>query len=119
MTNLGIRSESFSGSDDRWLGSREGIATAQTVTLDASGFPGAVNGVVKAGTQLAEGTGGKYVQFTDAAAQEFTGYLLDDRSIANGDAVGPQLDHGRIRTDDLPLPFVAPNSSGRFTYVSR
>lgn len=118
MTNLSIRSESFSGSDDRWLGSREGVGTAQTVTLDAGGFAGVEGGVVKAGTQLAEGAGGKVVRFTGAEGQEFVGFLADDRSVANGDAVAPMIDRGRIRTGFLPNPFVAPAASGRFVFVS-
>lgn len=107
MTNLSIRSESFGGSDDRWLGSREGLATARTVTLDSTAFPGAVDGVVKSGTQVAEGAGGKVAQFTDDTTQTFLGYLADDRSISNGDAVAPLLDRGRIRTAFLPLAHVA------------
>lgn len=117
MTNLGIRSESGAGSDDRWMGSREGLETAQTVTLDADGFAGVEAGLVKAGTQLAEGDGGKVVRFTDAT-QTFVGFLADDRSVAAGDSVGPMLDRGRIRTSLLPNPFVAPSTSGRFVFVS-
>jgi len=120
MTNLGIRSESlYGGSDDRWLGSREGLSTARTVTLaaDAFGagtFPG---GVVKSGTPLAK-SGDKRVPFTGAEDQVLEGFLATDQNVTHGDAVAPMIDRGRVRVAFLPVPFEAPAGSSRFVFDS-
>ena len=120
MTTLGIRSESlYGGSDDRWLGSREGLATAQTVTLDAGAFPAGtyVDGVVKSGTPLAK-SGDLAVPFTDDATQDLAGFLATDQDVSGGDAVAPLIDRGRIRTAFLPVAFTAPAGASRFVFVS-
>jgi len=122
MTNLNVRTESFGGSDDRWLGSREGLATAQTVTLDAGAFPAGtyVGGVVKSGTPLAK-VGGLAVPYTAGAvdgSEVLAGFLATDQDVSNGDAVAPLLDRGRIRTAFLPVAFTAPAGASRFVFVS-
>jgi len=119
MTNLNVRAESFGGSDDRWLGSREGLATAQTVTLDAAAFPAGTypGGVVKSGTPLAK-SGDLFVPFTDDAAQDLAGFLATDQDVSNGNAVAPLIDRGRIRVAHLPVAFTAPAGAARFVFVS-
>ena len=120
MTTLGIRSEVlYGGSDDRWLGSREGLDTARTATLDADAFGAGTfpGGVVKSGTPLAK-TGDLYVPFTDGATQALEGFLATDQNVTNGNAVAPLLDRGRIRTAFLPVAFTAPADAGRFVFVS-
>lgn len=118
MTTLGIREENlYGGSDDRWLGSREGLATAQTVTLDAASLGG---GVVKSGTPLAK-VGDFAVAYNSAGtdgSQNLAGFLATDQDVTNGNAVAPLLDRGRIRTAYLPVAFTAPADAGRFVFVS-
>lgn len=117
MTTLGIRSESlYGGSDDRWLGSREGLATAQTVTLDADAFPAGTfeGGVVKSGTPLTK-SGDLAVPYAGTGDLLF---LATDQNVTHGDAVAPAIDRGRIRTEFLPVAFTAPEGSSRFVFVS-
>ena len=111
MTNLSIRSESFTGSDDRWLGSREGLATAQTVTLDAAAFDG---DVVKSGTPLTK-SGDLAVPYAGTGDLLF---LATDQDVSAGNSVAPAIDRGRIRTAFLPVAFTAPAGSSRFVFVS-
>lgn len=116
MTNLGIRSESlYGGSDDRWLGSREGLATARTVTLDAAAFPAGTypGGVVKSGTPI-EKSGDLFVPYTAGELH----FLATDQNVTNGNAVAPAIDRGRIRTEFLPVAFTAPEGSSRFVFDS-
>lgn len=118
MTNLGIRSESlYGGSDDRWLGSREGLATARTVTLNASTFAAGTfpGGVVKSGTPLVK-TGNLYTPYSGTGT--LAGFLATDQSVTNGNAVAPMIDRGRIRTAFLPVAFTAPAGSSRFVFDS-
>lgn len=120
MTTLGIRSEVlYGGSDDRWLGSREGLDTARTVTLDAGAFPAGTfpDGVVKSGTPLAA-SGDLYVPFTDDATQDLAGFLTVDKNVTHGDTVAALLDRGRIRTAFLPVAFTAPAGASRFVFDS-
>lgn len=132
MANLSIRTESFGGSDDRWLGSREGLDTARSVTLDDAGFPAGTypNGVVKSGTPLGRTDAGTYIPYdpnatvtsgtttSPAPHSVLRGFLATDQSVANGDAVAPMIDRGRIRTRFLPVAFTAPTGSSRFVFVS-
>lgn len=120
MTTLGIREERlYDGSDDRWLGSREGLATARTATLDAAAFPAGTypGGVVRSGTPLAR-SGDLFVPFTDDATQDLEGFLATDQNVTNGNAVAPLIDRGRIRTAFLPVAFTAPAGASRFVFVS-
>jgi hypothetical protein len=120
MTNLSVRSESlYGGSDDRWLGSREGLSTATTATLDADAFGAGTfpGGVVKSGTPLAK-SGNLYVPFTDDATQDLAGFLATDQNVTNGDAIAPMIDRGRIRTAFLPVAFTVPAGSSRFVFES-
>ncbi|WGW12745.1 hypothetical protein LWF01_02940 [Saxibacter everestensis] len=116
MTNLSISSETFGGAHDAWLGSRRGVSTARTVTLDATGFAGATDGVVKGGTPVAK-SGEKYVAYTAAAGQTLAGFVLNPTNVSRGDAVAPLIDHGRIITSRLPVAFAVPANPGAFIFV--
>ena len=111
MANLSIRSESFGGSDDRWLGSREGLATAQTVTLDGTAFP---DDVVTSGTPVTK-SGDLAVPYNGT---DLDGFVATDQDVTGGNTPAPLLDRGRIRTAFLPVAFTAPADAGRFVFVS-
>lgn len=105
MTQLQKRTETFGGTDQRWLGSREGTDTARTVTLDHDAWSGkVVNGRLKGGEPI-KITGGKYVPY--AGTGTLVGFLLNDvpfriDTVAKPDKVAPMLDRGRIIVKYLP-----------------
>lgn len=109
MTQLKRRTESFGGTDQRWLGSREGTDTARTVTLDYTAWSGKVhNGRLKGGEAIAYNTATeKWVPYASAGADgtnKLTGFLLNDTPVVAdaGDIVAPMLDRGRIVLKYLP-----------------
>ena len=96
MTQLTTSSESFGGTDQRWLGSREGTDTARTVTLDHDAWDDKVtNGRLKGGEPI-KITSGKYVPY--AGTGSIVGFLLNDIPfrVGGGNVVAPMLDRGRI-----------------------
>lgn len=105
MTQLQKTSESFGGSDQRWLGSREGTDTARTVTLDHDSWTGkVVNGRLKGGEPI-KISAGKYVPY--AGTGSLVGFLLNDvpfrvDTTNKPDKVAPMLDRGRINVKYLP-----------------
>lgn len=105
MTQLQKTSEAFGGTDQRWLGSREGTDTARTVTLDHDAWQGkVVNGRLKGGEPI-KITSGKYVPY--AGTGSLVGFLLNDIPFRvdtenKPDCVAPMLDRGRIIVKYLP-----------------
>ncbi|WP_030143878.1 hypothetical protein [Mycetocola saprophilus] len=118
--DLTITKESYGGSKLSWLGSRRGVDTARTVTIDRTKLtPAQVTaGVLPAGTPLAA-SANKVAPYTAAEGQVFVGFLLTDQAIkpGGGDIVAPLLDHGRIRVAKLPVAFTAPDNATSFVFV--
>jgi len=110
MTQLQKTSESFGGTDQRWLGSREGTDTARTVTLDHDAWKGKVtNGRLKGGEPI-KITSGKYVPYGGTGS--LVGFLLNDVPFRvddtnKPDKVAPMLDRGRIIIKYLPSTVAA------------
>lgn len=128
MTQLRKRHESFLTGDLTWLGSKRGVDSAQTVTLDVSAFESAglvTEGYyIKSGNPLKAATvdgATKYVPY--AGSGTLAGFLLTDifvdpRLDNTADAVAPMLDFGRIRRSKLPAAVGAtPTTSGQFVFV--
>lgn len=115
---LGIRTESYGGGDDSWMGSRHGIDTAQTVTLDASAFTVTEN-VVKSGYPIAI-EAGLAVPFdpTPTTGNTLYGFVIGDHDITNGDTPAPALERGRVKVAKLPVTFTPPDEAGLFVFVS-
>jgi hypothetical protein len=129
MTQLRKRHESFLVGDLTWLGSKRGVDSAQTVTLDVSAFQAAdlvTEGYyIKSGQPLkaatVDGTT-KYVPYANTGT--LAGFLLTDQFIDprlddTADTVAPMLDFGRIRTSKLPTTGfpASPTTSGQFVFV--
>lgn len=109
MTQLQRTSETFGGTDQRWLGSREGTDTARTVTLDHDSWTGKVtNGRLKGGEAIAlNSSTGLYVPYASGGSNntnKIVGFLLNDVPfrVGSGDKVVPLLDRGRIIVKYLP-----------------
>lgn len=109
MTQLQKTTETFGGTDQRWIGSKEGFDTAVTVTLDHDAWQGkVVNGRLKGGEPMKKGSGGtagKYVPY--AGTGSLDGFLATDvpfrvDTTNKPDKVAPMLDRGRIVVKYLP-----------------
>jgi hypothetical protein len=114
MTQLQRTSETFGGTDQRWLGSREGTDTARTVTLDHDSWTGkVVNGRLKGGEAVAlNSSTSKYVPYASGGSNDtnkIVGFVLNDVpfKVNSGDKVVPLLDRGRIIVKYLPSTVAA------------
>lgn len=110
---FGIRSESISGGDDSWMGSRHGVDTAQTITLDASAF---TDPIVRSGQPVQRDADGVLaVPFTTGP---LAGFVIGDHDLSAGDAPVAYMWHGRVKVDRLPVEFTAPADAPAFTFVN-
>lgn len=112
---LGIKTETWGGGDHSWLGSRHGVETAQTITLEADAFT-VDDGIVKSGTPIVRaaegGMAGPY-----AGTGTLLGFVLEDTDISGGDTPAAYLWHGRVKVDRLPVDFTPPADAGLFAFV--
>lgn len=114
MTQLQKTSESFGGTDQRWIGSREGLDTQRTVTLDHDSWTGKVtNGRIKGGEAVAFNTSTKkYVPYASGGSNgtnQLMGFLGQDIPfrVGSGDKVTAMLTRGRIILKYLPSAVTA------------
>lgn len=118
--------ESFAADDQSWLGSRDGVEFAHSVTLNTSLFTANThypNGFFPSGLPLgrvtATGLVGPYESGATDGRQTLIGFLLFSlRTPKDGtsNVVGAALERGRVRTDRLPVAFTAPTTS-RFLFI--
>lgn len=111
-----LKTETFGGGDQSWLGSAHGIANARTEVLDISAFTAGTHypdGYIRSGTPVAK-VGGVLVPYdategTTDGAGVLAGFVLTDQKVSGADDFGvPLLDHGRVITAKLPIAFTAP-----------
>jgi len=119
-----LRTEQFGAGDQRWLGSAHGIWECQTVTLDISAFTENTywpDGYILSGTPLARIASGlavPYVSGGGTGTGVLWGFLFTDQSvIGTGDIPAPMLDHGRVKTEFLPVGFTVPTAANNRTTV--
>lgn len=120
--DLAFTSESYGVDDLRWLGSREGTDTAQSVTLTSANFATVItdDDMIPSGTPLAvDGATGRYTLWATTA--DLAGFLLAPLKVrdTSRNVAGAMIDRGRIVRDFLP---VAPDAAGegtapRFVFV--
>lgn len=117
----GIKTETFGGGDQSWLGSTDGIADARTEILDISTFTAGThypNGYIPSGLQVAK-VGGVLVPYdategTTTGAGVLAGFVLTDHPIwAAADFGVPVVDHGRVVTSRLPVSFTPPTAPAK------
>jgi hypothetical protein len=110
--DISVRTETFGGDDQSWLGSAHGTSSGRTVTLDKSKFTSGThypNGYLRSGTPLGKVTAsGKYGPYDDAAVdgrQTLVGFLLTPQSTTSGgnDLVAPLFEHGAVVEANLPI----------------
>lgn len=114
MTQLQRTTESFGGTDQRWLGSHEGTDSAMTVTLDYDSWESLVtNGRLKSGEPVAhDSSTDKWVPYDDGGSNDtnkIEGFLLTDVPVRTdgGDVVAPLMVCGRIILKYLPSTVAA------------
>lgn len=110
------RKSRFLGDDLSWLDSREGVATATTVTLDGDAFNGQF---VKAGTPVAR-NGDLAVPYNPSGtdgSQNLYGFVRSGRDTSAGDEPAPVIRNGHIYVPNLPVEFT-PVEHNHFTFVS-
>jgi hypothetical protein len=112
-----------------WLGSGHGIRNARTEKLDISAFTAAThypNGYLPSGLPVAK-VGGVLVPYdategTTTNAGVLAGFVLTDIPLkvtpgttapASEDQNVPLLDHGRVKTANLPIAFTAPAAAAK------
>jgi len=127
MTQLQMTREEFGGTDQRWIGSREGLDTQRTITLDHDAWQAkAVNGRIKGGEPVAYNTStDKWVPYASGGANgtnQLRGFLGQDIPfrVGSGDKTTAMLDRGRIILKYLPSPVTTTatvHSSARFSLV--
>lgn len=117
----GLKTETFGGGDQSWLGSTHGIANARTEVLDISTFTAGThypNGFIPSGLPVAK-VGGVLVPYdategTTTNAGVLAGFVLTDHKVdGTADFAVPLLDHGRVRTAKLPIAFTAPTAAAK------
>ena len=130
MTQLQKTSETFGGTDQRWLGSREGTDTQRTVTLDHDSWSSKVtNGRLKGGEAIAFNTSTKkwvpYASGGSNGTNQLRGFLGQDvpfrvDATNKPDKVAAMLTRGRIILKYLPSTVAANatiNSNARFEFI--
>lgn len=101
--------------DLSWLDSREGVATATTLTLDADAF---TDPLVVAGTPVAR-KGDFAVPYNPAGAdgsQNLYGFVRSARDTSTGDEPAPVIRNGHIYVANLPVEFT-PVDHNHFTFA--
>lgn len=116
-----MKTETFGGGDQSWLGSTHGIANARTEILDISAFTAGTHypdGYIKSGTPVAK-VGGVLVPYDDTQATTtnagvLAGFILTDQPVVGTADFGvPVLDHGRVRTAKLPFTVTVPGAAAK------
>lgn len=122
-----LKTETFGGGDQSWLGSAHGIANARTETLDPTTFTAGThypNGYIPSGTPVAL-VGGVLVPYdkteaTVTGAGILAGFLLTDQPVVGTGKFGaPLLDHGRVKVANVPQSggFTAPVAAAKSAAV--
>ncbi len=131
--DLTIKTETFGGDDQSWLGSAHGNDMGRSITLATSAFTSGThypNGFFMSGIPLAKytsgGNAGKWGPYTPGATdgtQTFVGHLLaavPAPRVAGSDVQGALMDHGRVVEAKLPIAIdsaAKTASAGRLWYV--
>lgn len=116
-----MKTETFGGGDQSWLGSTHGIANARTEILDISAFTAGThypNGYIPSGLPVAK-VSGVLVPYdategTTTGAGILAGFILTDQPVVGTNDFGvPLIDHGRVRVAKLPISFTAPTAAAK------
>lgn len=127
MVQLGLRRESFGVDDLTWLGSRRGVDTARSATIDLSAWVSASK--VQPGNFIKSGEPAKWADVDGkkklvpyAGSGTLAGFILTPTHVGpkagDADIVVPLLDFGRIILANLPSAVAtSATTSGQFVWV--
>lgn len=113
-----LKTETYGGGDQSWLGSTHGIGNCRTGTLDVSAFT--------AGTHYPDGhiPSGTPVDCSDESAvgpwagTGQLGFLFTDQKVdGDADIPAPILRHGTVKADLVPGTFEYPTTGHTFTFI--
>ena len=117
----------WAGTDQRWLGSREGMDTCRTITLDHDAWEGkVVNGRLKGGEAVAFNTStSKWVPYASGGSNgtnQLRGFIRNDMPfrVGGGDKTAALLTRGRIVLKYLPSPVTSTatrHANSRFEFI--
>jgi hypothetical protein len=121
-----LRTETYGGGDQSWLGSAHGIGNCRTETIDISAFTASThypNGFIPSGTPVAK-VSGLLVPYdvtagTTTGAGVLAGFVFTDQPVVGTqDFAAPLLDHGRVKTASVPFAnFAAPAAAKNATTI--
>ena len=117
-----LKIESFGSGDTSWLGSNHGTDNARTSTVVVANFTKATHypdGHLPSGLPVNAADEADLKPWTGATGEKL-GFILFDQPVVDGDAkfAVPVLRHGIIRTNKLPVEWVAPtDAEPNFTVV--
>jgi hypothetical protein len=118
-----LTTESFGSGNLSWLGSEHAIHEARTEQLDISAFTAGTHypdGYIKSGTPVAK-VGGVLVPYdategTVTNAGILAGFVLTDQKVVGtADFPVPLIDHGRVKTANLPITFAKPAAAAKLS----
>ena len=104
--DLKQKTETIGFNDNQdWLGSRHGVDTAETVTLDAANLLAAYpSGEVPSGVEIGLTNTGRHVLGHDSGTSDH-GFLLHAVMVTAGsNPAGAKLWHGKVIKARVPLP---------------
>jgi len=124
--DLSVRTETFGGDNQAWLGSAHGTSSGRSITLDKTLFTPANHypqGYLRGGTPVGQVTATKkFGPYDDAATdgrQTLVGFVLTPQTFATGggtDIIAPLYEHGAIIEANLPIPI---DAAGRADVAGR
>ena len=116
-----MKTETFGGGDQSWLGGTHGIVDARFEIIDISTFSAGThypNGYIPSGLPVAK-VGGVLVPYdvleaTTTNAGILAGHILTDQAVVGtADFAVPLYDQGRVITAKVPGTFTAPVAAAK------
>lgn len=112
-------SETIGTGDQSWLGSTHAMYNTQSVALLKSAFTANThypNGYIQSGQPISINADGYGVPYA-VGAGELMFVLANSKVSTDAYINAAALDHGRVKTANLPVSFTAPAGNGHFVFV--
>lgn len=115
-----LKTETYGGGDQSWLGSTHGTGNCRTGTLDVSAFTAGTHypdGFIPSGTPVDCSDEGAVAPWGGSGQLGFV--FTDQATDGTTDVAAPILRHGTIKADNLPnaASFEYPATGHTFTFI--